>query len=112
MKLNLIISSLHNLIREDGKNRCDQLTSKILTDETQQIITRSSVISATKTSPNLRLIPSEGEDQPKDLTSDVFVYGMPHPNGFEEPPAMSILNFDDPLVRTFLFPIDENGERK
>ena len=42
----------------------DHLTWKILTDETQQIITRSAVRSANKTSPNLRLDPAKGEDQP------------------------------------------------
>ena len=48
-----------------AENKGDQLTRKIVTDETQQIIIRSSVRSATKTCPNLRLNPSEGEDQPK-----------------------------------------------
>ena len=33
--------------------------------------------SATKTSQNLRLDPPQGEDQPQDLTSDVFVYAGP-----------------------------------
>ena len=66
-----------------AENKGDQLTWKILTDETQQIGTRSFVRSATKTSPNLRLNPPEGEDQPQDLTSDVFVYGRPHPDGSE-----------------------------
>ena len=56
-------------------NNGDHFTSKILTDETNQIITRSAVRSATKTSSNLRVDqPPQGEDQPKDLTSDVFVY--------------------------------------
>ena len=45
-------------------NKGDHLTWKILTDETQQIITRSTVRSANKTSPNLRLDPPKGEDQP------------------------------------------------
>ena len=48
----------------------------------------------TLTSPNLRLDPPQGEDQPHDLTSDVFVYGRPN------------------LGSTFLLPMDENGERK
>ena len=55
------------------------------------------------------------EDQPQDLVSDVFIYGRPHPDGSEEPPPpppMSILNFDDLLVRTLLLPMNENGERK
>ena len=83
----------------------------ILTDETQQIITRSAVRSPTKTSPNLRLNPPEGEDQPQDLRSEVFVYGRPHPDGSEELPLMSTINFDDLLGRTILLPMDEN-ERK
>ena len=67
---------------------------------------------ATKTSPNLRLDPPKGEDQPHDLTSDVFVYGRPNPDGSDNTPPMSIINFDDLLGRTFLLPMDENGERK
>ena len=66
----------------------------------------------TKTSPNLRLDPPKGEDQPQDLTSDVFVYGRTNPDGSDNTPPMSIINFDDLLGRTFLLPMDENGERK
>ena len=66
----------------------------------------------TKTSPNLRLDPPKGEDQPQDLTSDVFVYGRPNLDGSENTPPMSTINFDDLLGRTFLLPMDENGERK
>ena len=51
---------------------------EILTDDTNTIIIRSAVRSATKTSPNLRLDPPKGEDQPQDLTSDVFFYGRPN----------------------------------
>ena len=93
-------------------NKGDQLTWKILTDDTNTIIIRSAVRSATKTSPNLRLDPPQGEDQPHDLTSDVFVYGRPNPDGSDNTPPMSIINFDDLLGRTFLLPMDENGERK
>ena len=93
-------------------NKGDHLTWKILTDETHQIITRSAVRSATKTTPNLRLDPPTAEDQPQDLTSDVFVYGRPHPDGSEDNPPMSIIHFDDLLGRTLLLPMDENGERK
>ena len=53
-----------------------------------------------------------GEDQPQDLTSEVFVYCRPQPDGSEEPPLLSTMNFDDVLARTFLLPMDENGERK
>ena len=42
----------------------------------------------------------------------MFVYGRPHPDGSEEPPLMSTINFDDLLLRTFLLPMDENGEWK
>ena len=66
----------------------------------------------TKTSPNLRLDPPKGEDQPQDVTSDVFVYGRSNPAGSDNTPPMSIINFDDLLGRTFLLPMDENGERK
>ena len=47
-----------------------------------------------------------------DLTSDVFVYGRPNPDGSDNTPPMCIINFDDLLGRTFLLPMDENGERK
>ena len=93
-------------------NKGDHLTWKILTDDTNTIIIRSAVRSATKTSPNLRLDPPKGEDQPQDLTSDVFVYGRPNPDGSDNTPPMSIINFDDLLGRTFLLPMDDNGERK
>ena len=66
----------------------------------------------TQTSPTIRLVPPQGEDQPHDLTSDVFVYGRPNPDGSDNTPPMSIINFDDLLGRTFPLPMDENGERK
>ena len=72
----------------------------------------SAVRNATKTSPSLRLDPPKGEDQPQDLTSDVFVYGRPNPDGSDNTPPMSIINFGGLLGRTFLLPMDENGERK
>ena len=68
--------------------------------------------SATKSSPNLRLEPPKGEDPPQDLTSDVFVYGRTHPDGSENTPPMSVINFDDLLGRPFLLPMDEIGEKK
>ena len=93
-------------------NKCDHLTWMILTDETQQIITRSAVRSAKQTSPSLSLDPPKGVDPPQDLTSEVLVYGRPHPDGSEQPPLMSTTNFDDLFWRTFLLSINENGERK
>ena len=66
----------------------------------------------TKTSPNLRLDPPKGEDQPQDVTSAVFVYGRPNPDGSDNTQTMSIISFDDLLGRTFLLPMNENGERK
>ena len=98
--MNLITDSLHNPMRNEdtglgfSDNKGDHLTWKILTDETNQITTRSAVRSATKTSPNLRLDPTQGEDQPQDLTSDVFVYDRPHPDGSEDTPPI-IIDFDD-----------------
>ena len=44
-------------------------------------------------------------------TSEVD-WGGHDPNGPDNPPPMSIINLDDLLGRTFLQPIDENGERK
>ena len=85
---------------------------EILTDDTNSIIISSAVRSATKTSPNLRLGQPKGEDQPQDLTSDVFVYGRPNPDGSDNTPPMPIINFDDLLGRTFLLNMDEiGGER-
>ena len=66
----------------------------------------------TKTSPNLRLDPPKGENQPLDLTADVFVYGRANPAGSDNTPPISIINFDDLLGRTFILLMDENGERK
>ena len=66
----------------------------------------------TKTSPKFRLDPPKGEDQPHDLTFDVFVYGRPNPDGSDNTPPMSIISFDNLLGRTFIPPMDENGERK
>ena len=54
----------------------------------------------------------KGRINHKILTSDVFVYGRPNPDGSDNTPPMSIINFDDLLGRTFLLPMDENGERK
>ena len=79
---------------------------------TKSNVAQHDIITLTKTSPNLRLDTPKGEDQPQDLTSDVFVYGRPNPDGSDNPPPMSIINFDDLLGRTFLLPMDENGERK
>ena len=38
----------------------------------------------------------------------MFVYGRPHPDGSEELPPMSIINYEDLLGRTFLLPMDQN----
>ena len=64
----------------------------------------------TKPSPNLRLDPPKGEDQPQDFTSHVFVYGRSNPDGSDNTPPMSIINFDDLFGRTFL--LHGIGERK
>ena len=93
-------------------NKGDQLTWKILTDNTNSIIIRSAVRSDTMTFPNFRLDPPQGEDQPQNLTSDVFVYGRSNPDRSDNTPPISIINFDDILGSTFLLPMDENGERK
>ena len=44
-------------------------------------------------------------------TSEVD-WGGHDSNGSDNPPPMSIINLDDLLGRTFLLPMDENGERK
>ena len=61
----------------------------------------------TKPSPHFRLDPPQGEDQPHDLTSDVFVYGRPNLDEFGNTPPMPTINFVDLLGSTF--PL--NGER-
>ena len=48
---------------------------------------------------------------PGHKTSEVDLGGH-DPNGPDNPPPMSIINLDDLLGRTFLLPMDENGERK
>ena len=55
----------------------------------------------TQTSPKLRLAPPQGEDQPHDLTSDVFVYGRPNLDESDNTPPVSIINFDDFLGSPF-----------
>ena len=65
----------------------------------------------TQTSPQLRLAAPQGEDQPHDLTSDVFVYGRPNLDESDNTPPMSIINFDDLLGSTFLQDMEANGER-
>ena len=65
----------------------------------------------TQTSPKLRLTPPQGEDQPHDLTSDVFFYGRPNLDESYNTPPISVINFDDFLGSSFLLPLDENGER-
>ena len=44
-------------------------------------------------------------------TSEVD-WGGHDPSGSDNPPPISIINLDDLLGRTFLLPMDENGERK
>ena len=48
---------------------------------------------------------------PGHKTSEVD-WGGHDPNGPDNPPPMSIINLDDLLGKTFLLPMDENGERK
>ena len=64
------------------------------------------------TSPTFRLVPPQGEDQPHDLTSDVFVYGRPNLDESDNAPPLSIINVDVLLGSTFLQPTQTNGERK
>ena len=63
----------------------------------------------TKTSSYFRLDPPKGEDQPHDLTSDVFVYGSPNLDEFDNthpcPPSI----FADLLGRTLLPPMVRMG---
>ena len=61
-----------------AENKGDQLTWKILTDDTNTIIIRSAVRSATKTSPNLRLDPQVLYGVTPDI-SIIFLYTSNQP---------------------------------
>ena len=52
------------------------------------------------------------EKQPTGHKTSEVDWGGHDPNGSDNPPPMSIINLDDLLGRTFLLPMDENGERK
>ena len=52
------------------------------------------------------------ETQPTGHKTSEVDWGGHDPNGSDTPPPMSIINLDDLLGRTFLLPMDENGERK
>ena len=73
----------------------------------------------TQTSPNPRLDPPKGEDQPPDVTSDVLVYGRPNHAGSDNTSPIPIINFDDLfginfdnfMGSTLLLSMHENGER-
>ena len=52
------------------------------------------------------------ETQPTGHKTSEVDWGGHDPNGSDNPPPMSIINLDDLLGRTFLLPMDENGERK
>ena len=47
-----------------------------------------------------------------DTRPQKLIGGGHDPNGSDNPPPMSTINLDDLLGRTFLLPMDENGERK
>ena len=63
-------------------------------------------LSENQPSPTLRLVPPTGEDQPHDLTSDVFVYGRPNLDESDNSPPLSLINFDDLLGSPFLQPME------
>ena len=52
------------------------------------------------------------ETHPTEHKTSEVDWGGHDPNGSDNPPPMSIINLDDLLGRTFLLPMDENGERK
>ena len=52
------------------------------------------------------------ENHPTGHKTSEVDWGGHDPNGPDNPPPMSIINLDDLLGRTFLLPMDENGERK
>ena len=72
--MNLITSFLHNPMRRED------IGLVLLSTRVINLLGRSTF----KTSPYLRLNPPEGEDQPQDMRSEVFVYGRPHPDGEDQ----------------------------
>ena len=118
MKMNLTTDFHHNLMKKDDTG-LTLLTTRVITLHGRSLLMIPTLSSSDLLSevPPRHLQASDwthqkGKDPPQDLTSDVFVYGRPNPDGSDHTPPMSILNFDDLLGRTFLLPMDENGERK
>ena len=52
------------------------------------------------------------ENHPTGHKTSEVDWGGHDPNGHDNPPPISIINLDDLLGRTFLLPMDKNGERK
>ena len=118
MKVNLTTDFPPNLMRREAIGLA-LLTTRVITLPGRSLLMTLTLSSSDLLSgvPPRHLQTSDwthqkGGDQPQDLTSDAFVYGRPNPDGSDNTPPMSIINFDDLLGRTFLLPMDENGERK
>ena len=112
--MNLTTDSLNNLMKKDDIG-LDLLITKVITSPERYLLMKQNrLLPDLLLEVPIKLLQTSGwtEHQPQDLTYAVFVYGRPHPDGSEEPPLMSTINFDDPLGRSFLLHMDENGERK
>lgn len=85
----------------------DTLTWKILTDDTNLVLYRSAVRSATSTLPNLRLSSPKGELLTATTNENkVFIRGRTN----ELDKAMPTIDADDLIGRTYLGPVDDDGE--
>ena len=113
-------------------NQGDSLTWRILTEDTQKIITRSGVRSALRTTTNQRLASPSGEGttlpfpipypqqsqnslplDPLDASTPNFEQIVKSQTGADEDNPIPMANIDIPnlLGRSFLLPPENNGER-
>ncbi|KAL7573453.1 hypothetical protein ACA910_013768 [Epithemia clementina (nom. ined.)] len=94
-----------------GEHVGDALTHKLLDAETNKVIYRSAVCPADARNPNKRSAPDGGESDPvKSLNPTVFVQTRQDDDPSVYKP-MPDFDPDSLIGRTFLLPLDENGER-
>ena len=111
-------------------NQGDSLTWRILTEDTQKIIIRSGVRSALRTTTNQRLASPSGEGttlpfplpypqsqnslplDPLDASTPNFEHFVKSQTGEDEDNPIPMANIDIPnlLGRSFLLPLEDNGE--
>ena len=98
-----------------GEHCGDAMTHKFLHEITQKIIYRSAVRPITKTYPNHRLTEDGGEastsKQPSSKVPTVFIRSRQDDADPSHIKPMPEFDPDDLIVRTYLLPPQENGER-